>query len=469
METFFLYLKRGLVATMFVIFGFVATYIPHPLNHVDEAYAGGIGGVNRATETTQIMNNVELAGINVTSLATSVSTGSLWLKENVLDGIGWFIAKQIVSSMVQSIINWINSGFQGSPAFVTDLKGFLLNVADQAIGQYISDLGGIGSFICSPFRLDAQISVSMSYAQARANGGDGQPAPTCTLTGIINNIQSFIGGNFSSGGWDDWIDITTQPETYTPFGAVMSAEIGAHAKLINAQGEEVKLLDFGDGFLSQKVCQSVSGFTGSQNCSIVKPGKVISEQLNKALGAGQDALITADEINEVIAALLGQLAKTVMTGAAGLLGLSSGTGYTYSGYQGGSYLTQMGIQAASSTLAASSSANIIINALSVQQQYLTLAQTYLPQLNNYTSTSSTNMSLAQQAAAQAQNVINVAGGPNGTVVQLQNILNQYNSAGGNVTAQQTAISAYTNLQSQLFTQNQYNQSATNWPQVLQLP
>lgn len=224
MDTFFTFLKKSLVATVFLVFAFVATYIPQPFNQVDTVEAGGLTG--QATEFTQIANNVQLGAVNVATTAsagfnsiTSWATGSLWLKENLLDGIGWAIAKRIVSSMVQSLINWINSGFQGSPMFLSDLKGFLLQVADEAIGEYISELGEIGSFICSPFRLDVQISVALQYQQARSNGGNGQPAPTCTLSGIIDNIEGFISGTFSEGGWNDWFDITATPQTYTPYGS----------------------------------------------------------------------------------------------------------------------------------------------------------------------------------------------------------------------------------------------------------
>jgi len=48
MDTFFSLLKKGLVATVFIMFAFVATYIPQPYNNVQEAEAGG-GGVGGAT------------------------------------------------------------------------------------------------------------------------------------------------------------------------------------------------------------------------------------------------------------------------------------------------------------------------------------------------------------------------------------------------------------------------------------
>ena len=62
---------------------------------------------------------------------------SLNIKEFTLDGIVAGLLKTALKSITRSILNWINSGFKGSPAFVTDLDGFLLDLADQTAGDFI--------------------------------------------------------------------------------------------------------------------------------------------------------------------------------------------------------------------------------------------------------------------------------------------------------------------------------------------
>ena len=119
---------------------------------------------------------------------TATGVTSLVTKE-ALDGIAWQIAKQMVSSMTKSLVNWINSGFQGSPAFITDLNGFLLDALDTAAGEFIKSLGGIGEFICSPFKLDVQAALSINYAQARSGMPAGPSGPACKLSDIKNNIE----------------------------------------------------------------------------------------------------------------------------------------------------------------------------------------------------------------------------------------------------------------------------------------
>ena len=470
MDFFFALLKKTLVATVFVMFGLVATYTPQVWNNVEEAQAGALGG--GATEWTQIANNVQLGAVNIATTAsaaanqiTSWATGSLWVKENILDGIGWAIAKQIVSSMVQSLINWINSGFQGSPAFLSDFKGFLLNAVDQVVGEYIQDLGGIGSFVCSPFRLDVQVSVALQYQQARADRGQGQPAPTCTLSGIINNIQGFIGGAFDQGGWDDWFDITAQPQTYTPYGSVLAAQAGARARIINAKGEELTILDWGDGFLSGEICNLVQGAgTSRQDCFISKPGKIIEEALSFNLDSGRQSLITADEINEIIAALLGQLANMAIQGVNGLLGLSGGTGYTYSGFSGGSYTSALSQQAA--LLAGTSSAvSVIQSTLNVQISFNSLAVAYLPQLQAAAVNPTllpTVQAQASSAAAYAQQVIN---NTNTNTAILTGQINTLNNPASSQQQISNTISSFSSL-TNLYTQTDMNSAQNSWNTIV---
>ena len=387
MDIFFTILRKTIVATVCLVFAFVVIYIPQDWNQIEEAHAL----TGDASERTQLLNLGQLGEINVAATlsaaydkVTSFASNSLFTKEFTLDGIAWALAKGIVSSMVQSLINWINSGFEGSPAFVTDLGGFLRNAGDEAIGQYLESLGGVGSFICSPFRLDVQIAVALQYERIRVN----QPAPTCTLTGIIDNIEGFLGGgpgSCSQGGWNDWVDISAAPNQYTPFGQVLAGQAGARAVLINARGEEFAKLDFGDGFLSGEICEVVSGST-REDCWISKPGKIIQEALTFNIDSSRQALITADEIDEVISALLGQLAQKALTGTAGLLGLSGGNPHSYNqpytGYNGityNSYVESMSAQAAegNGVVTSNNAVNLMRDTRAQQAAVLSLANVYI--------------------------------------------------------------------------------------------
>lgn len=337
MDNFFLYLKKFLVLTVFVVFAFVVTYVPHPASNystVPEVNAQ-VAVIDTGNIVQTTATKISAGATAISSGATSVNTAQLFTKEFILDGIAWGLAKSIISSMTASTVKWINSGFEGSPAFIQDLDGFLLNVADEVAGSYLQELGEIGSFLCSPFQLDIQVALALEYQVAREQ----RPYEGCRVSETFENFESFIEGNFLEGGWEDWFTLTAQPEKYTGYGQKLSAENTFNQRLLRAQNSETEILRFGDGFLSHEVCEAVEGPNAYQErCRIVTPGQTISNSLNKALGSGQDSLIAADEIDEIIGALVGQLAVKAITGAAGLLGLSANTGYTSSGYSSGSYL-----------------------------------------------------------------------------------------------------------------------------------
>lgn len=466
METFFTYLKKVLVTSIFMIFAVAATYTPQDWNKVQYAHAGG--AVDMATEHTQVFNNIELIFIDVLntliegwSYVTSWATENLWIKESVLDGIAWTLAKAVISSMVDSLVNWINSGFKGSPMFVQDLSRFLTDVADRVMGEYIQNLGGLGSFLCDPFKLDIQIALALQYQRSRVD----QPAPTCTLSGIIDNISGFLDGaqgSFGEGGWNDWFDITAQPETYTPYGATLAAQTGAHVRILNAKGEEAFKLEWGDGFLSGEICQIVSGANGdTEECAITKPGKIIEEALSFNLDSGRQSLVTADEMNEIISALLGQLAQTVFTGAAGLLGLSGGTGFTYSGFSGGSYLAQM--QSESSVVSANSGLKILEDARDLEIAYRDLAIAKKIELQAIAASTTASASVVAAANAAIIETDTVIADTTGNLLNLNSQISDY-SAATNATDQAKVMEDYSALP--LHTQSDINASKSSWNAVI---
>lgn len=288
-----------------------------------EALFGGFGGIVYDPQ------NAVLNGIS------SIAADSLFIKEITLDGIASGLAKLILKSITQSILTWINSGFQGSPAFVTDLKQFLLDRADQVAGDFI--YGSELDFLCSPFALDVKIALATTYQEQEHEGFDSQ----CTLSDVTDNVEGFLSGSFNEGGWASWFEVTQNPIN-TPTGAYLAAEGEMYARIVDEEGRVVRELDWGSGFLSFKVCGDTQVASGEQqDCDIVTPGKVIEDALTVNLQSGTQALIEADEINEIIGALFAQLAQQAITGINGVLGLGGGSQYSDNSFGdsgGGSFL-----------------------------------------------------------------------------------------------------------------------------------
>lgn len=251
--------------------------------------------------TVPVLDNANLA-MN-TSIARS--TGSLDVKEQALDKIFVMIAKQIIAHMTQSIVNWINSGFEGGPAFVTDPEGFFTDVADQVTGQFIDRLG-LG-FLCGSFDVTLQAALRL-----HVNYGGGPESALkryrCTASAVADNISS---GNIVSLNAFFDVAVTT---SNNPYGAYRALENDLESQIAAQHEQNAMVLDWGNGFLSKKECDDAG------NCAITTPGTLVEDQLVNVFGSGLRQLELADEINEVVNALASQLMNTMIN--KGLAGLS---------------------------------------------------------------------------------------------------------------------------------------------------
>lgn len=385
-DSFFSILKKSVVAMMFVIFGFVATYVPQPINHIETVEAGAV-----VYDPTNWIQNSLTA---VATTATSIATASLWVKENVLDAIAWVLAKGIISSMVSSLINWVNTGFGGSPGFVQDLREYLRVTAVSAQTDFISNniLGG-GSFICNITGINLQAVVAQAAQLQTDLDMFDLPTASCNL-GPFTNIDAFVTGNFSAGGWDDWFDLVQKPEV-APYSQILAGVEGTRREILNAQFEESEHIRNANGLLSTRNCSSQPWGSGARTvCAVTTPGKIIQEALSFNIDSGRQSLVAADELNEIIVSLLSNLANQAFSGASGLLGLTSG-GYTGSLAGGGGAPTP------------GSALSTLTNAQTLLNNYQSLATSYRSTLNTIAATSPTSsiQTSAQNAVNNINNVI----------------------------------------------------------------
>ena len=148
--------------------------------------------------------------------------------------------------------------------------------------------------------------------------------------------------DFEQGGWDGFF-LLTQEQQNNPVGAYIQAEGELARQIASKVGEKDKELSWGGGFMSQKECietgpaisvpiydasgKEIGSKPAEGPCLkevTVTPGDTISNQLNKQLGMGNERLAVADEINEIVSALLNKLASTIVGGIGkGLRSLSS--------------------------------------------------------------------------------------------------------------------------------------------------
>lgn len=313
--------KKGIVAILIISFVMAPIYF----SGASEARAF-VGILQQTVPVTNPVNDLKESGVSVFGVTLPIS----------LDGLAFMAANVVIAQITDSIVNWINSGFQGSPAFIQDPGGWLLETADRVTGAFIEDLG-LEDFLCRPF---APIRFSLIYNYNRSFKRDYR----CKLSDVINNVENFAdftnntGGFSRQGGWNTWFDVTQNPSN-NPYGVYIGAQLELDRRIADAVGLEQDKLNWGKGFLSIQRCKvwdtadgkepgpdnPVSG-TLPHECKeygpIETPGSIVEGQLNNALDSELRRISVADEINEILSALVNQL--VVQAFSAGVSNLKSG-------------------------------------------------------------------------------------------------------------------------------------------------
>lgn len=312
-----------------------------PAKAAGEAEAAPIAASILANKALSVSTSDTPAEAALQRLVSAEKTKeNLDLKNCVAKPLTRIIAKTLLHTMTRSVVNWINSGFRGSPSFVTDPEGFLTDVADQSIGRVIEDIAPV---LCQPFRFQLQLALGFRYS-ARS-----RDEVRCRLTDVISNVEgfynSFVGGDFRAGGWQSWINIAGTPQN-NAYGAFLEAQGQIQVGLVDAQGHAIRGLNWGKGFQSWRTCKEYETITdydtnaqleaGGQapapsrkgKCKewgpIKTPGSLIVDQASGSLGSALRELEVAQELDEIFAALVNQLLVRAFGGGSsgGFAGLS---------------------------------------------------------------------------------------------------------------------------------------------------
>lgn len=260
----------------------------------------------------------------------AVISGEINVKEFVLDPLAHAAARMAIQSIIRSTINWANSGFEGSPAYVTNLRQDLRRLADREADRFLGQLAASGA-IDSPFRDQVVSGIRGSYRRATANNAFFEQR-RYTLDEFATNDEAFINGDLSQGGLSAWVEAWRNDQNNV-FGAFRSANQELQRRVSEATGDRVTQLSWSRGVFSwcsepegaeapvegTELTQGPAG--GSAECQVQTPGSWIHDRIERSLGADIDSLISADEINEVVGALLNGLANKII-GGSGFAGLS---------------------------------------------------------------------------------------------------------------------------------------------------
>jgi uncharacterized protein YkwD len=194
--------------------------------------------------------------IDPANLGSSVAQLGEWVWSNgkvianaVLASAERYAVRLLIQQITQDTVSWINNGFNGNPAYVSDPGEFLSNIGNQVVGDFIMNNPDL-NFLCSPFQTQVKLALNLTAASTFRN------QIGCTLTGAIANSQnaaaSFI-NSAQNGGWTNWIQLTSQPQN-TAMGAYLMAQAQVNSQVAAKQSSAQQDLAQGQGSLSFQSC-----------------------------------------------------------------------------------------------------------------------------------------------------------------------------------------------------------------------
>ncbi len=249
-------------------------------------------------------------GITVFGVNTGVS----------IDGLAIIVLREIVNALGDATIRWLNEGFLDSPAgdgqaFAVDLEKVFRDTGDAVAGNIINEISA--NNLCAPFQNN--VTRALRNVQARRTVSNASPFEgRCKLSTIIGNAGDFFSGDFiSGGGWNMWMAVTQDPMG-NPYTSFLEIQSDIDAKVASEEGIRSQQLDWGSGFFATAKCaKKVEGDCVEFN-PIKTPGAVIENQLQKVLNVEVDQLNMADEFDEVVTAIAGQLMGMVFNKTKGI-------------------------------------------------------------------------------------------------------------------------------------------------------
>jgi hypothetical protein len=229
------------------------------------------------------------------------------IRECSLDTIVWAFINDLIAGILRDLTVWIEGGFRGTPAFVSDLRGFVLGTAQHTFDRFIDENL---AFMCEPFQFNIGLTLTRMEVTTRAERF------ACTLDGVVGNIDGFLSGNFADGGLDGFLTMGTT-RGGNPLSLIVDGSLNIMGMQEIQRQREFDLLSWGRGFFSMP----------DEQGNIITPGVVIEDQINHVLGSPQRRIEVADEVNELIDALIARFVGDLFNAGSDVFsGLIAGGG-----------------------------------------------------------------------------------------------------------------------------------------------
>ena len=272
--------------------------------------------------------NKKLDALKKQSEAIKQSTESLNANSTCIQSIGRLIIKMLLQKLTVSTVAWINSGFDGNPAFIQDPGKFFNDIAKNEILQFGLEINNPELF---PFGRAWMQNTALAF------NNKFQDNARYSLNELIQNTNPEFTAetfqqDFSQGGWNAWTAMTQVPAN-NPLGFKLMADNEIQRRLAGTSQSTAEqmheALSQADGFLGDMRCVDSSGsdtgITQQQrredataqredpckvaggNWEYVTPGKLVSEAATNVMGYQNNAYLNVEDLNDAVAAILDAL------------------------------------------------------------------------------------------------------------------------------------------------------------------
>ncbi len=172
------------------------------------------------------------------------------------------LAKRLLAKITQDTVDWINSGFHGSPLFLENPDSFFRDIAKSQI-RLLVDMIGYDTFRF-PFGRETALNVINSYKnQFEINA-------QYTLSKVINDPDLLVRyrNDFNYGGWNGFLVNTQYPQNnYLGFEGLVQQNLASRLQgTLQAPAQKVQnALQQGMGFLSPQTCPTNENYNKGFN------------------------------------------------------------------------------------------------------------------------------------------------------------------------------------------------------------
>jgi len=295
------------------------------LENIAEEYAGIIDSVK-----VNISGTSEGRAILETNERTkSIQKSAQSIDENSKchQSIGRLIIKMLLQKVTVSTVNWINSGFDGKPAFIQNTGKFFGDIAKNEILQFGLEISNPELF---PFGKEWIRNTATSFNNKFIDNAQ------YSLDTLIKNTNPEYSAitfqqDFSMGGWGAWTAMT-QSQANNPIGFKILADNEIQKRLAGTEqsvAQSVRdALQAADGFLGDERCADPKGLTRQEDYEAkvrgvvdadgfiegackewqyVTPGRLVSEAAQNAFNYQNNAYLDVEDLNDAIAAVIDAL------------------------------------------------------------------------------------------------------------------------------------------------------------------